>query len=165
MIEKVGRFGKRTGYELGMNVQSLIKWTISGLVESVVGPEKAGYEWPLRTMLDNGIHVADSSDAPVTYPNWKNGVQSAVLRESKATGKVSGPEQCITIQEAIRNYTLNSAWFDHMEGVKGSIEPGKLADFCVIDRDILTIDPHKICELKTMMTVVGGNVVYDAGLL
>ncbi len=162
-IEKVSRFGKRTGYEIGMNVQSLIKWTISALMDSVVGPEKAGYEWPLRTMLDNGIHVADSSDAPVTYPDWRNGVQSAVLRESKATGKVSGPDQCITVQEAIRNYTLNGAWFDHMENVKGSIERGKFADFCIIDRDILSIDPHEISQLKILMTIAGGNVVFDAG--
>jgi predicted amidohydrolase YtcJ len=162
-IKKVSLFGKRTGYELGMNVQSLIKWTISGLMDSVVGPEKAGYEWPLRTMLDNGIHVGDSSDAPVTYPDWRNGVQSAVLRESKATGKVSGPEQRITVPEAIRNYTINGAWFDHMETTKGSIEPGKFADFCIIDRDILSIDPHEISNLRILMTIAGGNVVFNAG--
>ncbi len=164
-IKKVGRFGKRTGYELGMNVQSPIKWTISGLMDSLVGPEREAYHWPLRTMLDNGIHVADSSDAPVTYPDWKPGVQSAALRESKATGKVSGAEQCITVPEAIRNYTLNGAWLDHMETVKGSIEPGKLADFCVIDGDILTVEPHKISGLKTLMTIVGGKVVFDAGAI
>jgi predicted amidohydrolase YtcJ len=164
-IEKVSRFGKRTGYELGMNVQSLIKWTISALMDSVVGPAKAGYEWPLRLMLDNGIHVADSSDAPVTYPDWRNGVQSAVLRESKATGNVSGPDQCITVPEAIRNYTLNGAWFDRMETVKGSIEPGKFADFCIIDRDILYMDPHEISKLKILMTIAGGNIVFDAGLI
>ncbi len=164
-IARVAEFGKRTGYELGMNVQSLIKWTISNLVDSVVGSEKSGYEWPLRLMLDNGIHVMDSSDAPVTYPDWRNGVQSAVLRESKATGKVSGPEQCITVREALRNYTINGAWLDHMEHIKGSIEPGKLADFCIIDRDILSIDPHEISSLKILMTITGGNVVYDAGVI
>ena len=165
MIKKVSQFGKRTGYEIGMNVQSLIKWTISGLMDSVVGPEKAGYEWPLRTMLDNGIHVADSSDAPVTYPDWRNGVQSAVLRESKANGKVSGPEQRITVQEDIRNYTLNGAWLDHMETIKGSIEPGKYADFCIVDKDILSIEPHKISELKILMTITGGKIVFDAGVI
>ncbi len=164
-IARVAEFGKQTGYEIGMNVQSLIKWTISNLVDSVVGAEKSSYEWPLRLMLDNGIHVMDSSDAPVTHPNWKNGIQSAVLRESKATGKVSGPEYRITVPEAIRNYTYNGAWLDHMENVKGSIEPGKYADFCVVDRDILTIEPHEIGNLKTLMTIAGGNVVYDAGVI
>jgi hypothetical protein len=52
-----------------------------------------------------------------------------------------------------------------MEGIKGSIEPGKLADFCVLEQDILTVDPHEIKDLRTAMTIVGGKIVYDAGLL
>jgi len=162
-IRKVSEFGRRTGFELGMNVQSSIKWTISGFMESVVGAAREAYHWPLRTMLDNGIHVADSSDAPVTYPDWRAGIRGAVLRESKATGKVSGPEQRITVQEAIRNYTWNGAWFDHQEDIKGSIESGKLADLCLVDQDILNIDPHKITELKVLMTIAGGKIVYDNG--
>lgn len=164
-IKTIGEFGRRTGYELGLNVQSAIKWTIADLMEAVVGPERSAYHWPLRTMFDNGIRVANSSDAPVSYPDWKQGIQSAILRESKATGNVSGPEQCITVQEAIRTYTINGAWLDHKENIKGSLEIGKVADFCVIDDDILTIDPHKITDLRILMTIAGGNVVYDAGIL
>jgi predicted amidohydrolase YtcJ len=164
-IRKIADFGRRTGYELGMNVQSSIKWTISGLMDALVGPEREAYHWPLRTMLDNGIHVADSSDAPVTYPDWKSGIQSAVLRESKATGRVSGPEQRITVHQAVRNYTYNGAWLDHLEKTKGSIEVGKLADFCIIDGDILAVDPHQITNLRTLMTIVGGEIVFDAGLI
>jgi len=164
-IKKIGEFGKRNGYELSLNVQSPIKWTISDFMETVVGPEKAGYQWPLRTMLDNGIRVANSSDAPVIYPDWRPGIQAAVLRESKATGKVSGPEQCITVAEAIKTYTINGAWLDHMEDVKGSIEVGKLADFCVLDEDILTVDPHKIENIRILMTIAGGNIVYSSGEL
>ncbi|MBN1191009.1 MAG: amidohydrolase family protein [Dehalococcoidales bacterium] len=164
-IRKVGRFGKQNGHELGMNVQSSIKWTISGLMDSVIGSQREAYHWPLRTMLDNGIHVADNSDAPATYPDWETGVQSAALKESKATGKVSGRDQCISVAETIRNYTINGAWLDHMETVKGSIESGKLADFCVIDGDILNINPHKIAGLKTLITIVSGRIVFDAGMI
>jgi predicted amidohydrolase YtcJ len=164
-IKKMAEFGRRTGYELGLNVQSPIKWTISEFMETVVGAKRAGYHWPLRTMLDAGIRVANSSDAPVIYPDWRPGIQGAVLRESKATGKPSGPEQCITVPEAIRTYTINGAWLDHKENIKGSIEAGKLADFCVIDEDILTLDPHKIKDLRILMTIVGGNIVYDTGAL
>jgi hypothetical protein len=164
-IKKMGEFGKRTGYELCLNVQSPIKWTISDFMETVVGPERAAYHWPLRTMLDNGIRVANSSDAPVIYPDWRPGVQAAVLRESKATGKVSGPEQRISVAEAIRTYTINGAWLDHMEDIKGSIEVGKLADFCVLGEDILTMDPHKIENVPILMTIAGGNVVHDAEVL
>lgn len=164
-IKKIGDFGKRTGHELGLNVQSPIKWTISDFMATVVGPVRAAYHWPLRTMFDNGIRVANSSDAPVIYPDWKQGVQNAILRESKATGKVSGPEQRITLPEAIASYTINGAWLDHMENLKGSIEVGKLADFCVLDKNILAIDPHEIKDIRTLMTIVGGRVVYDAGVL
>jgi hypothetical protein len=116
-------------------------------------------------MLDNGIRVTDSSDAGVTYPNWLNGVEAAVLRESKATGRAVGPEQAITVKEAIINYTINGAWQDHVEGIRGSIEAGKLADFCILDKDILTIEPHEISQAKCLMTIVGGKIVYDAGVI
>jgi predicted amidohydrolase YtcJ len=162
-IKKIGNFAKRTGYGIGLNVQSSIKWTISDFIETLVGKDKAAYHWPLRTMLDNGIRVANSSDAPVTYPDWRLGVQAAVLRESKATGRISGPEQCITVAEAIATYTINGAWLDHMEDIKGSIEVGKLADFCIIDKDVLSVDPHKIKDIRILMTIAGGNVVYNAG--
>lgn len=164
-IRKMGEFGKRTGYELGLNVQSPIKWTISDFMETVVGPERAAYQWPLRTMLDNGIRVANSSDAPVIYPDWRPGIQAAVLRESKATRKVSGPDQRITVAEAIKTYTINSAWLEHMEDMKGSIEVGKLADFCVLGEDILSVDPHKIENIPILLTIAGGDIVYDAGVL
>lgn len=162
-IKKIGEFGRRTGYELALNVQSPIKWTISDFMATVVGPQKAAYHWPLKTMFDNGVRVVNSSDAPVIYPDWKQGIQGAVLRESKATGQVSGPEQRITLKEAIATYTINGAWLDHMENLKGSIEVGKLADFCVLDKDILTVDPHEIKDINTLMTIIGGKIVYDAG--
>jgi predicted amidohydrolase YtcJ len=164
-LRKIGEFNRHSRYQVGLNIQSSIKWTISDFMETVVEPERAGYHWPLRTMLDNGIIVANSSDAPVIYPDWRTGVQGAVLRESKATGKPSGPEQRITVPEAIATYTSHGAWLDHMEDYKGSIEPDKVADFCIINDDILTIDPHKIVDLKILMTIAGGNIVYAAGAL
>ena len=164
-IKRIGEFNRRSRYQVGLNVQSLIKWTISDFMETVVDPERAGYHWPLRSMLDDGIHVGNSSDAPVIYPDWRPGVQGAVLRESKATGKPSGPEQCITVPEAIATYTSHGAWLDHMENSKGSIEAGKVADFCIIDEDILAIDPHQIKDIGILMTIVGGRIVYDAGVI
>jgi hypothetical protein len=148
-------------HNIGVCVQSGIKWTISDFMDSLVGEQRSAWQWPLRTLIDTGVHVAASSDAPVSYPNWKQGIEAAVLRESKATGKVSGPEQCISREEAIRTYTIGGAWQDHMENIKGSIEIGKLADFCVLDEDILTVDPHQIKDIRTMMTIVGGKIVYD----
>ena len=142
-------------------MQPFISAMIADFEPTVVGEERAAYEWPTRTVLDAGLNLTSSSDAPVTYPNWRLGVQAAVLREGLLSGKVSGPEECITVEEAIRTYTINGAWQDHMEDVKGSIEEGKFADFCIIGDDILNIDPHKIGEISVLMTIVGGNIVFD----
>ncbi len=145
----------------GIAMQPYIGVMISDYVPTIVGEERAAYEWPARTVLDAGANLTSSSDAPVTYPNWRLGVQAAVLREGLVSGKVSGPEECISVNEAIRTYTINGAWQDHMEDVKGSIEVGKFADLCVIGEDILTLDPHKIGEIPVLMTIVGGKIVFD----
>lgn len=146
---------------LGIAMQPFISVMIADFEPLVVGEARAAYEWPTRTVLDAGANLTSSSDAPVTYPNWRLGVQGAVLREGLVSGKVSGPEECITVEEAIRTYTINGAWQDHMEQVKGSIEVGKLADFCVIGEDILTVEPHKIGQIPVLLTIVGGKVVFD----
>jgi predicted amidohydrolase YtcJ len=153
---------RMASHNIGVCVQSGVKWTISDFMDNLVGEKRSAWQWPLRAYIDNGVHLSGSSDAPVNYPNWKQGIEAAILRESKATGKVSGPEQCISREEAIRSYTIEGAWQDHMEDIKGSIEAGKLADLCVLDEDILTVDPHQIKDIRTLMTIIGGKIVYDA---
>ena len=148
-------------HNCGIAMQPFISVMISDFEPAVVGEKRATYEWPTRTVLDAGANLTSSSDAPVTYPNWRMGVQAAVLREGLVSGKVNGPEECLTVEEAIRTYTINGAWQDHMDSVKGSIEPGKFADFCIIGDDILEVDPHKIGEIPVLMTIVGGKVVFD----
>ncbi|MEW6264014.1 MAG: amidohydrolase [Thermodesulfobacteriota bacterium] len=148
-------------YRIGVAMQPVIQAMIADFEVHVVGPERAAYEWPMRLCLDEGINLTANSDAPVTYPNWREGVQCAVLRESKVSGQVSGPEQRVSVAEAIRMYTINGAWQDHMENIKGSIEPGKLADFCIIGEDILSVDPRRIGQIPVLMTIAGGKVVFD----
>ncbi|MEW5722333.1 MAG: amidohydrolase [Thermodesulfobacteriota bacterium] len=146
----------------GIAMQPTIEAMISDFEPAVVGEKLAAYEWPMRTVLSAGANLTSSSDAPVTYPNWRLGVENAVLRESLVSGAVSGPEESITVEEALRTYTINSAWQDHLENFKGSIEVGKAADFCVIDKDILTVDPHEIRTINVVKTIVGGRIVYEA---
>jgi predicted amidohydrolase YtcJ len=148
-------------HDFGIAMQPFISVMISDFEPTVVGEKRATYEWPTRTVLEAGANLTSNSDAPVTYPNWRMGVQAAVLREGLVSGKVNGPEECLTVEEAIHTYTINSAWQDHMENVKGSIEEGKFADFCIIGDDILTVDPHKIGEIPVLMTIVGGKIVFD----
>ena len=101
-----------------------------------------------------------SSDAPVTTPDWRQGISTMMLRESRASGRVSGPEQTIGLAEAIRTYTINPAWQDFAEEWKGSLEPGKVADLCVLDGDLTVMDPHDIPSIAVSSTVVGGVEVY-----
>lgn len=143
-------------------MQPYIQSLIADIEPSVVGEERAAYEWPFRTVLDAGAALTFSSDLPVTYPDWRQGVQSAVLREAVGSGKVSGPDQRVTREEAIRGYTINGAWQDRMENIKGSIGVGKLADFCILGEDILTVDEHKIKDIPILMTIVDGKIVHDA---
>ena len=146
---------------IGANVQSAIKWTIGNLMNGITGEKRAAYHWPLKSLFEGGVRVTNSSDASVTYPDWRQGIESAVLRKDKATGKVIGPEQCISVEQAIRSYTINGAWQDHQDNVRGSIEVGKLADFTVIGEDILTVDPNKIHAIPVLCTIVDGKIVYQ----
>jgi hypothetical protein len=149
---------------LGVNITPTLPWTISDMNVDIVGLEQVEKEWPYRLVADAGCHLAASSDAPCTYPSWLQGVQSAVLREAKASGKVYSPDQRLTVEEAIRMYTGGGAWQDCQEDVKGSIVPGKLADLCVLDEDILRVDPHDITSISNVMTIMDGEVVFAPGL-
>ncbi|AJC60550.1 amidohydrolase [Streptomyces sp. 769] len=146
----------------GVNMNPTIKWTVADMEEEFVGAERAAYAWPYRDALDAGVRVASGSDAPVTSPDWRQGVATMVLRESKAAGRVSGPEQRIGLAEALRTYTIDAAWQDFADDWKGSLEPGKVADLCVLDGDLLTTDPHDIPTMPVVLTVLDGQVVHDA---
>jgi predicted amidohydrolase YtcJ len=149
---------------VGVSTQPILKWVFSDAIDKMVGIKRSERQFPLRTLLDAGVHVSLSSDAPVTEPDWLQGVEAAVLRKSKASGTVRGPEQRITAREAARLYTMGGAWQDHEEKRKGSLEPGKLADFCVLDRDILSVPADEIHTIKNLATVVGGKRVFEQGL-
>ena len=85
-----------------------------------------------------------------------------MLREAKADGVVSGPEQCIGLIDALRTYTINAAWQDRAETWKGSLEVGKVADLCVLGGDLLSADPHDIPTMPVRMTVFDGRIVHES---
>jgi predicted amidohydrolase YtcJ len=149
-------------YGMAHGGMPLVKILLADVGPSYMGEERTANQLPFRSLIDAGVIISMNADAPSTYPDWRAGVQAAVLRESPKTGKVSGPNQRVTRAEAIRAYTWGGAWQDHMEEVKGSIEVNKLADFCIVDKDILTVDEHKIKDIRVLMTIVGGKVVYKS---
>jgi len=152
--------------ELGVGVctQPILKWVFSDVMDRALGLERSEWQFPVRSLLEAGAHVSFSSDTPVTEPDWLQGVEAAALRKSKASGTVRGADQRIGVKEAVRLYTMGGAWQDHMERHKGSLEPGKLADFCVLDQDLFAIPPEEIHAVKNVATVVGGKLVYENGL-
>jgi predicted amidohydrolase YtcJ len=115
-----------------------------------------------RSFLDYGIAVAGSTDNPCGPVDPLIAFQSMATRTSK-DGEVLGPEQKISVEEAIRIYTLGSAYASFEEDVKGSIEAGKLADFVVLSDDPTGVSPDRIKDIKVEKTFVGGEVVYASG--
>ncbi len=149
---------------IGVSTQPILKWVFSDVIDRMLGIRRSEWQFPVRSLLDAGVHVSFSSDAPVSEPDWLQGVEAAVLRKSKASGTVRGPAQRVSAREAVRLYTVGGAWQDHMETRKGSLEPGKLADFCVLDQDLLAVPPDEIHAIQNVATVVGGRLVYEDGL-
>jgi predicted amidohydrolase YtcJ len=138
-----------------------IEWTISDLMDEVVGPERSACQWPVRTAIEAGVRVCASSDAPITEPDWRQGVAAMMLRESRASGRTSGPEQRVTLAEALRAYTATPAWQDFADDWKGTVEPGKVADLCVLDRPLLDLDPHGITDVQVDLTVFDATVIHE----
>ena len=134
------------------------------MAEDRVGAErlKGAYAW--RAFLDQGTVIAAGSDFPVESPNPFFGIHAAVTRQDHGDRPPGGwrPEQKMTLVEAFRAFTLDAAYAGHQEKTLGTLEPGKWADFIVIDRDIFAIAPEKIWSTSVLETWVGGKRVYAA---
>ncbi len=119
--------------------------------------------YAFRTLLDSGAVLAFGSDSPVAPLNPLFGVYASVTRRTLDEKNPGGwiPEQKLSVEETIRAFTLGSAYAEFQEKVKGSIEPGKLADFVILSDDIFVIEPVKIRDVRVLVTVAGGKVVYQ----
>jgi predicted amidohydrolase YtcJ len=113
---------------------------------------------PVATLTRHGIFMAFSSDILPIGPIV--GLYAAVIRKGKS-GTVYGADERISMAEAIRHYTRDGAYLTRQEKVKGTLEPGKLADMIVLNSDLLAIEPNQILMTKVDLTIVGGQVVYE----
>jgi predicted amidohydrolase YtcJ len=123
-------------------------------------PEQLALSYPGRAWIDHGIVAAGSSDAPVVSADPFVNLRSAVTRLTQ-DGQRMGPDQGVTIDEAIRMFTLNGAYASFEEHLKGSITPGKLADLVVLDRDPREVPPEELHTLRAEVTVIDGKVVHE----
>jgi len=125
-----------------------------------LGKEKTSLLKPFRTLLNNQVLLAFSSDGPVVSGAPLLGIHAAVNQKTR-TGQDYAPHEKITPEEALRCYTLNGAYASFEEKIKGSIEMGKLADLVILAEDLTKGDPNRIKDIPVMTTMVGGNFCYQ----
>ncbi len=131
--------------------------------EKRVGPEAIRGTYAFRSLLDSGATLAFGSDWPVAPMQPLAGIYAAVTRRTLDDKHPGGwvPEQKITVEEALRAYTVASAYASFNESIKGAIRPGMLADMAVLSDDIFHIDPAAIRDTRVAMTIFDGHVIYE----
>jgi len=145
---------KELGIIPAMQPNFVGEWAGPGsMYEQRLGPERNRLNNPYRTLLDEGITVCFGSDGMPFNPIY--GLWSAVNHGIK--------ESRVSLVEAVKCYTLNGAYASFEEDLKGSIEPGKLADIAVIDSDLTKTPPEEIKDAKIYMTLVNGKILYHKG--
>lgn len=148
------------------NIMTLIQPVFIGydskIIEQRIGKERANTSYNWKTLFDLGIIASFGTDCPVEDLNPFENIYSAVTRQDLDGNPEGGfiPGQKITVKEAIKGYTINSAYASYDENKKGTLEPGKYADLIMISDDIFYVDPNKIKDIKCLMNIVNGEIVY-----
>jgi predicted amidohydrolase YtcJ len=125
------------------------------------GPARVKWLMACRALIDAGVRIAGHSDYPASPYNPLLGIHSLVNRVTER-GQPFSREQAITVEEALRMYTIDAAYASFDEGIKGSIEPRKLADFVIVRENPLEVAKGNLKDIKVAMTIVGGELVYKS---
>lgn len=127
-----------------------------------IGGERARHTYAFQSLLDSGAVLACGSDWTVAPINPLTGIYAAVTRQTLDNNNPDGwiPDQKISLEEAIKGYTLNAAFTEFAEHLKGSVEEGKLADIVILDQNLFEIPPERILDTRVIMTVLNGEIIY-----
>ncbi len=130
--------------------------------EKRIGPERLKGTYAFRSLLEAGAVLAFGSDWTVAPLNPLAGIKAAVSRQTLDGKHPDGwlPEQKLTVDEAVRAFTVGSAFAEFAEKVKGTLTPGKLADLVVLDRDLYRVNPGEIDKARVVLTIMDGRVVF-----
>ena len=130
--------------------------------EQKIGGERARHTYAFQSLLESGAVLACGSDWTVAPINPLTGIYAAVTRQTLDGGDPGGwfPEQKISLEEAIKGYTLNAAFTEFAEYLKGSLEEGKLADMVILDQNLFEIPSEKILDTRVIMTILDGKIIY-----
>jgi len=134
-------------------------WAIERLGQQRI--EEGAYMW--QSLLNTGAKIVNGTDAPVEPINPIPCFYASVTRKTLKGEPEGGyePKEKMTREQALRSYTLDAAYGAFEEGIKGSLEVGKLADFTIFSKDLMTVDENEILSTEVMMTVVGGKVRFE----
>ncbi len=127
-----------------------------------LGPERMARHTPYRSFLDAGIVMASGSDYPNNSADPWIGIYQMVTRRSQRSGEVHGSHQRIPLVDALKTFTFNGAYLTYDDSTRGSLVPGKLADFVILDADLLEASEEELLSMgsRVLMTVVGGQPVF-----
>ncbi|MGG1658302.1 amidohydrolase [Brevibacillus sp. NRS-1366] len=129
-----------------------------------LGKERAETEYPMKSFLNQGVHVASSSDYIVTPEfNPLHGIQQGITRIEEGEtdpAKIANPEERATLADMIASFTIDGAYANHVDEITGSIEVGKKADIVVLDKNLFTIPATQIKDAQVVLTMVEGKEVY-----
>jgi hypothetical protein len=111
--------------------------------------------------METGARIANGSDFPVESPNPFYGLHASITRQDQRSEPPGGwfPEESMTVEEAFASFTIDAAYAGHQENLLGTLEPGKKADFILLDRDIFSIPSSEIWQTQVLETWVNGNKV------
>ena len=123
-------------------------------LEKRIGKKRCKYTYPMKSIINAGIVLVSGSDCPVEDPSVIMGLHALVDRNGFI------PEQCITVEEALKTYTINAAYAAFEENIKGTIEEGKLADLVILDKNPLEVSKDKIKEIQVVETFIRGKSIY-----
>ncbi|MFE5124005.1 amidohydrolase [Streptomyces sp. NPDC056669] len=154
-------FPRLAAHGIGVITSSLMKSHSGASIAPAIGERRWANAFPAGALLAAGVHVADSSDAPVTFPDWRRGLATFVGAAPHPFAEVPSALR-LTREQAIRLWTTGGAYMEHAEHRKGSISPGMLADLVVLDEDFLTVEDSALHELTPVLTIAGGRRVFDA---
>ena len=134
------------------------------IVEPRVGKEKASTSYAFNTLTEMGVHTSFGTDCPVERFDTLANIYHAVTRKDKKGFPEGGynPDEKMSVYDAVRSYTIESAYCSREENVKGTLSTGKYADLVVLSEDIFEIESEEIINAKVLMTIVDGKIVYEA---
>ena len=130
-------------------INSEYNWLVKRL-----GEERCKYTYPMKSIVDAGVVLASGSDCPIEDPSPILGLHALVTRNGFI------PEECLSMEEALKSYTINAAYAAFEENIKGSIEVGKLADFVILDKNPLEVPKDEIREIRVLETIIRGRSVF-----